>query len=67
MHFLHASYDQQTVLVSLMFLAVVSYVMGIFMETFIPRNRYLGWLNPVNYSPFLGFSMDSEHMLTGAI
>ncbi|KAF8135498.1 OPT oligopeptide transporter protein-domain-containing protein [Boletus edulis] len=39
-------FKPQTVLVSLMFLAVVSYVLGVFMETFIPRLPYLMWLNP---------------------
>ncbi|KAG2353184.1 OPT oligopeptide transporter [Suillus spraguei] len=34
------------VLVSLMFLAVVSYILGIFMETFIPRRGLLRYLNP---------------------
>lgn len=31
-----------------MFLAVISYVLGIFMETFIPRRGFLRYLNPVN-------------------
>jgi OPT family small oligopeptide transporter len=39
-------FKPQTVLVSLMFLAVVSYVLGIFMETFIPRRGFLRYLNP---------------------
>jgi hypothetical protein len=39
-------FKPQTVLVSLMFLAVVSYVLGIFMETFIPRRGLLRYLNP---------------------
>jgi len=33
-----------------MFLAVISYVLGIFMETFIPRRGILRYLNPVNQS-----------------
>ena len=36
-----------------MFLAVVSYVMGIFMETFIPRRGFLSWLNPVSHLSYL--------------
>lgn len=51
-------YHQQTVLVSLMFLAIVSYVLGIFMETFIPRNGYFKWLNPVNCLICLDSSMN---------
>ncbi|KAN0091066.1 OPT oligopeptide transporter domain containing protein [Tylopilus felleus] len=39
-------FKPQTVLVSLMFLAVISYLLGVFMETFIPRTRYTRWLNP---------------------
>ncbi|KAG1742849.1 OPT oligopeptide transporter protein-domain-containing protein [Suillus lakei] len=39
-------FKPQTVLVSLMFLAVISYVLGIFMETFIPRRGFLRYLNP---------------------
>lgn len=39
-------FKPQTVLVSLMFLAVMSYVLGIFMETFIPRRGFLRYLNP---------------------
>jgi hypothetical protein len=31
-----------------MFLSVVSYVLGIFMETFIPRRGLFRYLNPVN-------------------
>lgn len=31
-----------------MFLAVVSYVLGVFMETFIPRRGLFRYLNPVN-------------------
>ncbi|OAX33026.1 OPT-domain-containing protein [Rhizopogon vinicolor AM-OR11-026] len=37
---------QQTILVSLMFLAVVSYILGVFMETFIPRHGLFRYLNP---------------------
>jgi len=50
-----------------MFLAVVSYVLGIFMETFIPRHRYLRWLNPVNHLLYPSSSTDSKHVLTGAV
>ncbi|KAG1858095.1 OPT oligopeptide transporter protein-domain-containing protein [Suillus subluteus] len=39
-------FKPQTILVSLMFLAVVSYILGIFMETFIPRRGLLCYLNP---------------------
>ncbi|KAG2150606.1 OPT oligopeptide transporter protein-domain-containing protein [Suillus clintonianus] len=39
-------FKPQTILVSLMFLAVISYVIGIFMETFIPRRGFLRYLNP---------------------
>lgn len=39
-------FKPQTVLVSLMFLAVMSYVLGVFMETFIPRRGFLRYLNP---------------------
>ncbi|KAG2750270.1 OPT oligopeptide transporter [Suillus brevipes Sb2] len=39
-------FKPQTVLVSLMFLAVMSYILGIFMETFIPRRGFLRYLNP---------------------
>jgi len=31
-----------------MFLAVISYVLGVFMETFIPRRGLLRYLNPVS-------------------
>lgn len=31
-----------------MFLAVISYVLGVFMETFIPRRGLFRYLNPVN-------------------
>jgi len=31
-----------------MFLAVISYVLGIFMETVIPRRGFFRFLNPVN-------------------
>jgi hypothetical protein len=50
-----------------MFLAVVSYVLGIFMETFIPRHRCLRWLNPVNHLSYPDSSIDSEYLSTGAI
>ncbi|KAF9241516.1 OPT oligopeptide transporter protein-domain-containing protein [Melanogaster broomeanus] len=43
-------FKPQTVLVSLMFLAVVSYILGIFMETFIPQRGPLKWLNPGPYN-----------------
>ncbi|KAG1862488.1 OPT oligopeptide transporter protein-domain-containing protein [Suillus subalutaceus] len=39
-------FKPQTVLVSLMFLAVVSYILGVFMETVIPRRGLLRYLNP---------------------
>ena len=39
---------QQTVLVSLMFLGIVSYVLGLAMETFIPRHGLFRYLNPVS-------------------
>ncbi|KAG1732197.1 OPT oligopeptide transporter protein-domain-containing protein [Suillus paluster] len=39
-------FKPQTVLVSLMFLAVISYVIGVFMETFIPRRGFFRYLNP---------------------
>ncbi|OJA20503.1 hypothetical protein AZE42_11975 [Rhizopogon vesiculosus] len=39
-------FKPQTVLVSLMFLAVVSYVLGVFMETYIPRHGVFRYLNP---------------------
>jgi hypothetical protein len=42
---------QQTVTVSLMFLADVSYILGVSMETFIPRCGILRYLNPVNQFP----------------
>src|SRR6267154_4701195 len=31
-----------------MFLAIVSYVLGVFMETFVPRRGLFRFLNPVN-------------------
>ncbi|KAG1891164.1 OPT oligopeptide transporter protein-domain-containing protein [Suillus subluteus] len=37
---------QQTINVSLMFLAIISYVIGLAMETFIPRHGLLRYLNP---------------------
>jgi len=40
---------QQAVLVSLMFTAVISYVLGFFMETFIPRRGLFRYLNPVSH------------------
>ncbi|KAG0707311.1 OPT oligopeptide transporter protein-domain-containing protein [Suillus ampliporus] len=39
-------FKPQTVLVSLMFLAVISYVLGVFMETFIPTRGFFRYLNP---------------------
>ncbi|KAG8217851.1 OPT oligopeptide transporter [Butyriboletus roseoflavus] len=39
-------FKPQTVGVSLMFLAIVSYVLGIAMETFIPRHGLFRYLNP---------------------
>ncbi|KAG2138157.1 OPT oligopeptide transporter protein-domain-containing protein [Suillus cothurnatus] len=39
-------FKPQTVSVSLMFLVVVSYILGVFMETFIPRRGLLRYLNP---------------------
>ncbi|KAG1878204.1 OPT oligopeptide transporter protein-domain-containing protein [Suillus subluteus] len=39
-------FKPQTVTVSLMFLAVVSYILGVSMETFIPRRGFLRYLNP---------------------
>ncbi|KAG2107577.1 OPT oligopeptide transporter protein-domain-containing protein [Suillus cothurnatus] len=39
-------FKPQTVGVLLMFLAVISYVLGIFMETFVPRRGILRYLNP---------------------
>ncbi|KAG1830315.1 OPT oligopeptide transporter protein-domain-containing protein [Suillus variegatus] len=37
---------QQTILVSVMFLGIISYVIGLAMETFIPRHGLLRYLNP---------------------
>ncbi|OJA14696.1 hypothetical protein AZE42_09983 [Rhizopogon vesiculosus] len=37
---------QQTVAVSGMFLAIISYVLGVFMETVIPRHGLFRYLNP---------------------
>jgi hypothetical protein len=34
-----------------MFLAIISYVLGIAMETFIPARGFLRYLNPVRYFP----------------
>ncbi|KAF8447559.1 OPT oligopeptide transporter protein-domain-containing protein [Boletus edulis BED1] len=39
-------FKPQTVLVSLMFLAIISYVLGFAMETFIPRHGLFRYLNP---------------------
>ncbi|EGN99901.1 hypothetical protein SERLA73DRAFT_106779 [Serpula lacrymans var. lacrymans S7.3] len=39
-------FKPQTVLVSLMFIAIIAYVIGIFMETFIPRRGWFRYLNP---------------------
>ncbi|KAF9246166.1 OPT oligopeptide transporter protein-domain-containing protein [Melanogaster broomeanus] len=39
-------FKPQTVLVSLMFLAIISYVIGFAMETFIPRRGFFRYLNP---------------------
>ncbi|OJA15602.1 hypothetical protein AZE42_10123 [Rhizopogon vesiculosus] len=39
-------FKPQTILVSLMFLAVVSYILGVFMETFIPCHGLFRYLNP---------------------
>ncbi|KAG2144821.1 OPT oligopeptide transporter protein-domain-containing protein [Suillus cothurnatus] len=39
-------FKPQTVSVSLMFLAIISYVIGLAMETFIPRHGLLRYLNP---------------------
>ncbi|KAG2750656.1 OPT-domain-containing protein [Suillus brevipes Sb2] len=39
-------FKPQTVLVSLMFLGIISYVIGIAMESFIPRNGLFRYLNP---------------------
>ncbi|KAF8959502.1 OPT oligopeptide transporter protein-domain-containing protein [Flammula alnicola] len=39
-------FKPQTVLVSTMFLAIISYILGIAMETFIPRRGILRYLNP---------------------
>ncbi|KIK49247.1 hypothetical protein CY34DRAFT_20248 [Suillus luteus UH-Slu-Lm8-n1] len=39
-------FKPQTVLVSLMFLGIISYVIGVAMETFIPRHGVFRYLNP---------------------
>ncbi|OJA14928.1 hypothetical protein AZE42_10911, partial [Rhizopogon vesiculosus] len=39
-------FKPQTVGVSLMFLAIISYVLGVFMETVIPRRGLFRYLNP---------------------
>ena len=40
---------QQTVLVSTLFLAIISYILGITLETVIPRTGFLRILNPVSF------------------
>ncbi|KAI0001375.1 OPT oligopeptide transporter protein-domain-containing protein [Russula compacta] len=40
-------FKPQTVLVSIMFLAIISYVIGLAMEVLIPRRGWLRYLNPV--------------------
>ena len=60
--------SQQTVLVSTMFLAIIAYVIGIFMAAVLPRNKYL---NPVCYTvnvvfssiPYLFISYASFHSI----
>ena len=42
-------FKPQTVLVSTMFLAIISYVLGVAMETFIPRTGWFQYLNPVYF------------------
>ena len=42
---------QQTVLLTTMFFAIISYVLGIAMETLIPARGFLRYLNPVYYFP----------------
>ncbi|KAG1754615.1 OPT oligopeptide transporter protein-domain-containing protein [Suillus lakei] len=39
-------FKPQTILVSLMFLGIISYIIGFAMETFIPRHGLLRYLNP---------------------
>ncbi|KZP11804.1 OPT superfamily oligopeptide transporter [Athelia psychrophila] len=39
-------FKPQTVYVSTLFLAIIAYVIGIFMEAIIPRNGWLRYLNP---------------------
>lgn len=39
-------FKPQTVLVSTMFLAIISYVLGLAMETFIPTAGWFRYLNP---------------------
>ena len=39
-------FKPQTVLVSTMFLAIISYVLGFAMETFIPTTGWFRYLNP---------------------
>ena len=41
--------QQQTVLVSTLFLAIISYILGITLETVIPRTGFLRILNPVSF------------------
>jgi len=43
-------FKPQTVLVSTMFLAIISYVIGILMETVIPRKGLLRYLNPAPFN-----------------
>ncbi|EIM81122.1 OPT oligopeptide transporter [Stereum hirsutum FP-91666 SS1] len=43
-------FKPQTVQVSTMFLAIISYVLGIFMETFIPRRGVFRYLNPFPFN-----------------
>ncbi|KLO16064.1 OPT oligopeptide transporter [Schizopora paradoxa] len=43
-------FKPQTVLVSTMFLAIISYVAGLAMETFIPRWGYFRYLNPFPFN-----------------
>ena len=41
--------QQQTVLVSTLFLAIISYILGITLETVIPRKGFFRILNPVSF------------------
>lgn len=47
-------FKPQTVLVSTMFLAIISYVLGLMMEVFIPTRGWFRYLNPVrsSYRPY---------------